>query len=113
MIDAEVLHIITESYETVKKLLRDNMDKLNFIAAFLFKNEVMEADQFEAAMAAETPTIKEVEALKSERAKRSEAENEAAKRRREAEEAERRRAEQLEEAELKTDEEDFPPKPKD
>ena len=114
MIDAEVLRIINEAYGRVRTLLQENRDKLDFIAAFLFKNEVMEADQFEAAMADPTPTIKEVEALRSERAKRSEAENEAAKRRREAEEAERRRIENEEIADLKDDGgDDGFPTPKD
>ena len=66
------------------------MDKLHFVAGFLFKNEVMEADQFDAAMQDGEHTYEEIEALRSERSKRSEAENAEAKRRRDAEDAERR-----------------------
>ena len=64
------------------------------------------------------PGFEEIEALRSERAKRSEAENAEAKRRREAEDAEKRKkaaedaAKRLDEA---SDVEDFDdtPKPKD
>ncbi|MBQ4151143.1 MAG: ATP-dependent zinc metalloprotease FtsH [Clostridia bacterium] len=90
-IDSEIQRIVKAAYAKVESILKENMDKLHFIANFLFKNEVMEEDQFEAAMAAETPDMEEIEALKSERAKRSEMENAEAKKRREAEEAERRK----------------------
>ncbi len=93
-IDEEIQRIVKNAYATVEKLLNENMDKLHFIAEFLFKNEVMEEDQFEAAMAAETPVMEEIEALRSERAKRSEMENAEAKRRREAEEEKKRKEEE-------------------
>ncbi len=118
LIDGEVLRIINEAYAKVEEILKTHMDKLHFVAGFLFKNEVMEADQFEAAMQDGEHTFEEIEALRSERAKRSEAENAEAKRRREAEDAERRKkaaedaAKRLDEA---SDVEDFDdtPKPKD
>ena len=117
-IDEEIQRIIKDAYAKVESILQENMEKLHFIAGFLFKNEVMEADQFEAAMTADAPDMETIEALKSERAKRSEFENAEAKRRREAEEAERERkaaeeaAKRVEEI-APENEDDFPPKPKD
>ncbi|MBQ4557435.1 MAG: ATP-dependent zinc metalloprotease FtsH [Clostridia bacterium] len=90
-IDEEIQRIVKGAYQKVEEILNANMSKLHFIAEFLFKNEVMEEDQFEAAMAAENPDMEEIEALRSERAKRSELENAEAKKRRDAEEAERRK----------------------
>ena len=96
------------------------MDKLHFIAGFLFKNEVMEADQFDAAMQDGEHTYEEIEALRSERSKRSEAENAEAKRRRDAEDAERKQkaardaAAHLDEIDTEGDaDDDTPPPPKD
>ncbi len=116
-IDAEIQRIVKGAYAKVEKILNENMDKLHFIAGFLFKNEVMEEDQFEAAMEAENPDMEAIEALRSERAKRSEMENAEAKKRREAEEAERRKKAE-EEAAIKVDKlvpdsDDEPPVPKD
>ena len=93
-IDEEIQRIVKGAYAKVEKLLNENMDKLHFIAEFLFKNEVMEEDQFEAAMAAEAPAMAANEALKCERAKRSERENAEAKRIREEKEAEERKKEE-------------------
>ena len=93
------------------------MDKLHFVAGFLFKNEVMEADQFDAAMQDGEHTYEEIEALRSERSKRSEAENAEAKRRRDAEDAERKqKAARDAAARLDADgeaDDDAPPTPKD
>ena len=121
-IDEEIQRIIKAAYEKVEQILKDNMEKLHFVAGFLFKNEVMEEDQFAAAMEAESPTMEEIEALRSERAKRSERENAEAKKRREEEEAARRkkaeeaahRVEELYPQDPQTpDNDDFPPRPKD
>ena len=117
-IDTEIQRIVKAAYAKVEEILKEHMDKLHFIANFLFKNEVMEADQFEAAMATENPDMEAIEALKIERAKRSEFENAEAKRRREAEEAEAKRK-AAEEAAIRVEElapeedPDAPPKPKD
>ncbi|MBQ9133378.1 MAG: ATP-dependent zinc metalloprotease FtsH [Clostridia bacterium] len=119
-IDEEIQRIVKGAYAKVESILKENMDKLHFIAGFLFKNEVMEEDQFEAAMARENPTVDEIEALKSERAKRSEFENAEAKKRRDAEEEEKRKQAD-EDAAKRVDEispegptnTDDPPKPKD
>ena len=91
-IDAEIKRIVTEAYDRAMKLLEENIDKLHFVAGFLFKNEVMDADQFAAAMEGE-PTVEELEAMVAEKKRKSEEEN-AAKAKREEEEARRREAEE-------------------
>ena len=93
-IDEEIQRIVKSAYAKVETILKENMDKLHFIAQFLFNNEVMEEDQFEAAMAQDNPDMAEIEAMKSERAKRSEFENAEAKKRRDAEEEARRKEEE-------------------
>ena len=90
-IDEEIQRIIKDAYTKVETILKEHMDKLHFVAGFLFKNEVMDEDQFEAAMSSDSPDMEEIEVLKSERTKRSEFENEEAKKRREAADAERRK----------------------
>jgi len=97
-IDGEIKRIVTEAYALAEKILTEQMDKLHFIASFLYKNEVMDEGQFEAAMAG-NPTIEELEEMMSERRRKSEEENrqkalrDAAEKAR-LEEEERRRAQQ-------------------
>ena len=120
LIDSETLRIVNEAYAKVEEILKAHLDKLHFVAGFLFKNEVMEADQFDAAMQDGEHTYEEIEALRSERSKRSEAENAEAKRRRDAEDAERRQkaargaAARLDETDAEGGaDDDTPPTPKD
>ena len=120
LIDSETLRIVNEAYAKVEEILKAHMDKLHFVAGFLFKNEVMEADQFDAAMQDGEHTYEEIEALRSERSKRSEAENAEAKRRRDAEDAERRQkaardaADRLDATDVPGEaNDDTPPTPKD
>ena len=94
-IDAEIHAIISEGYSRAKQLLTDNMDKLNFISEFLLKNEIMDGEQFEAAMNG-TPTFEELEEMTEARKRRSREENEERRRRKAAEE--RRKKEEAERA---------------
>ena len=87
-IDAEIKKIVDESYNLAKDILTENKDKLNFIADFLIKHEIMDDEQFACAMK-ENATMEEVEALVTEKKRRSEEEN---KRRAEKAEAERKAA---------------------
>jgi len=89
IIDEEIKRIVCEGYARAEQLLTENMDKLHFIAEFLFKNEIMDEYQFEAVMNSEVATVEELEKMSEERKQRSEAENEE-KRRREEEERMRR-----------------------
>ena len=87
-IDAEIKKIVDESYNLAKDILTENKDKLDFIADFLMKHEIMDDEQFACAMK-ENATMEEVEALVTEKKRRSEEEN---KRRAEKAEAERKAA---------------------
>ena len=87
-IDEEVHRIISEAYETARRILAENIDKLHFIADFLLKNEVMDGEQFAAAMAGDV-TFEELEDMTEAKLRRSREEND----RRIAEEAKRAQAE--------------------
>ncbi|MBR0449965.1 MAG: ATP-dependent zinc metalloprotease FtsH [Clostridia bacterium] len=54
-IDAEIHAIITGAYNNAKQILTDNIDKLHFVAEFLLKNEIMDGEQFSAAMSGNRP----------------------------------------------------------
>ena len=73
-IDEEIHRIITEAYEKAKKILIDNMDKLHFISEFLLKNEVMDGEQFRAAMEGDK-TFEELEDMTEAKLRRSREEN--------------------------------------
>ena len=95
-IDAEIHAIITDAYNNAKKILNDNIDKLHFVAEFLLKNEVMDGEQFTAAMEG-NPTFEELEEMTEAKKRKSREEND---RKRELEAAEaRRKKEEAEKAE--------------
>ena len=73
-IDSEIKRIVTEAYELAEKLLRDNIEKLHFIAGYLVKNETMDDEQFRAVMNGD-PTFEELEAMVADRKRQSEEEN--------------------------------------
>ncbi|MBQ4327777.1 MAG: ATP-dependent zinc metalloprotease FtsH [Clostridia bacterium] len=90
-IDDEVRAIIDEAYAKCKSYLQEHIDKLHFVAEFLYKHESMDRDQFEAAMqegATEDDIVKIAEEKKreSEKENRDQAEKNAQK---EAEEKEK------------------------
>ncbi len=70
-IDNEIHRIISEAYELAKKLLAEHRDKLDFIAEFLVKNELMDGDQFKAVMENDNPTIEEIEEIVAEKKRKS------------------------------------------
>ena len=92
LIDAEIKKIITEAYDRARDILRENIEKMHFIAKFLVDHETMDDAQFTAVMEREV-TVEELEAMTAERERKSREENE---RRREIEEAEAREREQAE-----------------
>ena len=104
-IDAEIKRIVTDAYDRAMKLLQENMDKLHFVAQFLFKNEIMDGEQFAAVMEG-NPTVEELEAMVAEKKRKSEEEN-AAKAKRD--EAEKRRREEEERAQLEEQRRRFDP----
>ena len=100
-IDAEIHAIVCNAYDRAKQILTDKMDKLNFVAEFLLKNEIMDGEQFAAAMDTDA-TFEQLEDMTEAKKRRSREENEE-RRRREAIEARRAK----EEAEKKAAEAGF------
>ncbi|MBE6547461.1 MAG: ATP-dependent zinc metalloprotease FtsH [Ruminococcaceae bacterium] len=70
-IDNEIHDIISKAYELAKKLLSEHRDKLDFIAEFLVKNEIMDGDQFKAVMETEDPSIEQIEEIAAEKKRKS------------------------------------------
>ena len=97
VIDDEIKKIIDEAYAKAKDILSANRGKLDFIAQFLVENEIMDDEQFKAAMETDA-AMEDIVKIGEEKRRRSEEENrlreeaEKAARRRDEEEA-RRRAE--------------------
>ena len=92
-IDAEIHAIISNAYANAKQILTDNIDKLHFIEEFLMKNEIMDGEQFEAAMSG-NPTFEDLEEMTEAKKRRSREEND---RKREQEAIEERRRKEEEE----------------
>ena len=93
-IDDEVKFMIDKAYNSAQQILEDNMSKLKFIADFLLKYEVMDGEQFEAAMSGD-PTFEELEAMVAEKKHKSDEENRKVK-----EESDRRAKEEEERREV-------------
>lgn len=73
-IDDEVRAIIDEAYAKCKSYLQEHIDKLHFVAAFLYKHESMDRDQFEAAMQ-EGATEEDIVKIAEDKKRESEKEN--------------------------------------
>ena len=93
LIDREVKAIIDEAYALARDVLTTHADKLKFVAEYLLSHEIMDGDQFKAAMETEEPTDAQLEAIAEDKARRSREANEE-RARRNREEAEKRRAEE-------------------
>ena len=94
-IDEEIKKIIDEAFANAEKLLRENIEKLHFIADFLVKHETMDQEQFAAAMD-NGATMEDLEEMIEEKKKRSAEENrKAAQANKEREEELARNAEEL------------------
>ncbi len=103
-IDEEIRNIIASSYERCKAILSEHMDKLHFVAEYLFKNESMDEEQFAAAMEAENPTVEDIVNIAEEKRRKSEDENKSAFEKRQKEEEEQKlRAEEEAKARLEQD----------
>ena len=88
-IDAEIKRIIDDAYEKCTNILKEHIDKLEYVAQFLLKYETMDGEQFKAAMSSDPPpSFEELEAINAEKRRKSEEENE--RRRRFEEEARKR-----------------------
>ncbi len=89
LIDSEIKRIVTKAYKEAESILRENMDRLHFVAAYLIKNEIMEEAQFVRAMTEPDVTLEDLEAMVAEKRRKSREENEAHARRVREEEARR------------------------
>ena len=98
-IDDEVRAIIDEAYEKCKTYLQENIDKLHFVAEFLYKHESMDRDQFEAAMQ-EGATEEDILKIAEDKKRESEKEN--------RERAEKNAKREQEQADEKSDAADIP-----
>ena len=74
-IDAEIHAIISESYDKAKEILKENIDKLHFVSEFLLKHEIMDGEQFAAAMDREEVTFEDLEEMTAAKKRRSREEN--------------------------------------
>ena len=90
-IDAEIKKIVDDAYKLAYSTLEQYREKLDFVTEFLLKHEIMDDEQFALAMK-EGVTMEEVEALVTEKKRRSEEEN-------------RKRAERLAEEKRRAEEE--------
>ena len=95
-IDAEIRDIITACFERAEKLLRENVDKMHFVAEFLVKYEIMDDVQFAEAMKRENPTVEEIAQIGEEKRRRRAAENEELAKRHEEERRKREEKERNE-----------------
>ncbi len=75
-IDDEIRRIIDEAYAKCTEYLKAHIDKLHFVAQYLFNHESMDADQFRAAMENDSITEEEILAIADEKKRESDAENE-------------------------------------
>lgn len=96
-IDDEVMHIIKTAYAKAEELLKAHMDKLHFIASYLIKNEIMDAEQFDCAMKPGA-TEEILDGIKAKKIEQSKTENDLKK-----EEIERMEAQRSSETESDTD----------
>ncbi|MBQ7293722.1 MAG: ATP-dependent zinc metalloprotease FtsH, partial [Clostridia bacterium] len=74
LIDSEIQKIISDAYQLAIKTLEEHTDKLHLIADFLVKYEIMDSDQFKAAMES-NPTVEELDEMRAEKKRKSEEEN--------------------------------------
>ncbi len=75
LIDKEIKKLLDEGYALAKRVLEEQRAKLDFVAEFLLKHEIMDGEQFAAAMDHDA-TMEELEAMAEEKKRRSESENE-------------------------------------
>ena len=94
-IDSEIHAIISEAYDRAKKILTENIEKLHFISEFLMRNEIMDGEQFTAAMEGE-PTFEELEEMTQAKKRKSREENDERRRQLERERLEKERQEREE-----------------
>ena len=74
-IDSEIHRIITDAYNKAKKIITENMDKLNLIVDYIVAYEIMDEDQFNAVFA-ENCNMETLEKMREEKTERIRVANE-------------------------------------
>ncbi len=74
-IDSEIHRIVTEAYDRAKKIILENMDKLNLIVEYLVAYEIMDEDQFNAVFS-ESCNMETLEKIREDKDERVRAANE-------------------------------------
>ncbi len=74
LIDAEIKKIVFDAYERAQNILKENIEKLHFIAKYLVKSEILDDKQFEAIMNG-NPTFEDLDSMAEERRRKSKSEN--------------------------------------
>ena len=74
-IDSEIHRIITDAYNKAKKIISENMDKLNLIVDYLVAYEIMDEDQFNAVFE-ENCNMETLEKMREEKTERIRVANE-------------------------------------
>ncbi len=74
-IDDEVRSIIDSAYTKCTEYISEHLDKLHFVAGYLFKHESMDNDQFKAAMERDNCTEEEIEEIAEQKRRESDEEN--------------------------------------
>ncbi len=74
-IDSEIHRIITEAHDRAKKILTENMDKLNLIVEYLVAYEIMDEEQFNAVFE-ENCSLETLEKMRDEKTERIRVANE-------------------------------------
>lgn len=103
-IDNEVKRLIDEGYALAKKILAEKMDKLQFLADYLFRYEVIDGELFSYVMTHDDVTAELLQEMVADREKQSAEENKAA-----AAEEKAREEKREEERRKKNDDDDDPP----
>jgi cell division protease FtsH len=74
-IDEEIRSIIDHAYAACVRILTDHADKLKLVAEFLLRYEMMDGDQFLAAMERDGITLEEIAAIAEQKKRESDAED--------------------------------------
>jgi ATP-dependent Zn protease len=103
LIDSEIHRIITEAHDRAKKILTENIDKLNLIVEYLTAYEIMDEEQFNAVFDGEC-TLEMLERLRDAKSDRIREANEKRREQIKQEEATKKEEEENDDNSSETDE---------
>ncbi len=86
-IDDEIRMIVDNAYAQCTEIIKDNIEKLHFIAEYLVKNEIMDEEQFKVAMSTDA-TLQDLDDIRDRKLEQSKNENLEASVKKEASEIE-------------------------